>query len=353
MPPAITTQTITFDNNRAATAVFPKPSSRAAEIIEALHLKDPKGVLLLIGAAASVADSLKPKLIQLFGRGIARAVINVNAVIIDGGTKAGVMEMMGQGVADRGFQSDLVGVAPLAVVNYPGSASAGETPLDSNHSHFVLVDGDRFGSETGTMQQLVAELKTRIPAVVLLAGGEDVTRNEVLQAVRQNLLLIVVDGSGGVADEVATAWKARPGLPDDPVMAEIIADGRVEIHPLGSEVKAAERLIVRELGGDNVLLQAWQRFVVYDWNAVLQKTRFDRLQVAILTIGFLATLLAVTKEVFTDGTSGDSGVWGYIKYVLIVLPIILTALIAAGNKFKQGNKWLLLRAAAEAIKREI
>lgn len=354
MPPAITTQSITFENNRAATAVLPTANAQPADVVEALHLKDTKAVLLLIGAADTLPDNLKPRLNQLFGRGIARAVMNVKAVVIDGGTKAGVMEMMGQGVADRGFNSALVGVAPLSLVKYPGSAGPGETPLDPNHSHFVLVDGDAWGSETSTIYKLVTQLKETMPAIALLAGGGEIARNEALQAVRQNLLLVVVAGSGGLADEIATAWKARPELPDDPVMAEIIADGRVELYQLSSPVKVAEKLIMRELGGDNVLLQAWERFVLYDWNAIQQKSRFDRLQITILTIGFLATLLAISKEVFTRGEARATlSFWWYIRYLLVVIPIVITVLITAGNKFKQGNKWLLLRSAAEAIKREI
>ncbi|MGH9933196.1 MAG: DUF4231 domain-containing protein, partial [Pyrinomonadaceae bacterium] len=115
-----------------------------------------------------------------------------------------------------------------------------------------------------------------------------------------------------------------------------------------------EQLVVRALGGDNVLLQAWERFAVYDWNAMLQKQRFDDLQITILTVGFVATALAVAKQYFTNGVDGGPGsFWWNVRYLLIVLPIVLTVLIAVGNKFKQGNKWLLLRAGAEALKREI
>ena len=356
MPPTIQTQSITFENNRAATAVLPPANTSAADILAALKIEGEKAVLLVIGGADDVDAGAKSKLTQLFGRGIARAAANVIAVVIDGGTKAGVMEMMGQGIADRGFKSPLVGVAPLGLVSYPGSDGSGKTPLDPNHSHFVLVPGDAWGSETSTIFQLVAELRNKVPAVALLAGGGDTTRNEALQAVRQNLPIIVVEGSGGFADEVAAAWKARQTVPDDPLMAEIVADGRVELHLLGDSVKAAERLIVRALGGDNVLLQAWERFAVYDLNAGRQQYWFDRLQRATMGIGVLATGLAIAREV-AKGRGVDVSVrysvWWAVKQVLLVMPILLTILITAANKFKQGNKWLLLRAGAESIKREI
>jgi hypothetical protein len=373
MPPAITTESIAFPNNRTAIAVFPDASAQAQDIIAALGIKGYKSVLLLLGGADSLDPQLKPKLTQLFGRGVARAAATVKAVIIDGGTEAGVMAMMGQGVADRGYKSSLIGVAPLGLVRYPGSAGSGETSLDPNHSHFVLVDGKVWGDETNILFKLVGELRKKVPAVVLVAGGGAVCRNEVLLAIRQNLTLIVVEGSGGVADEIATAWKARPNLPDDPVMAEIIADGSVVLYPLSNPVKGAERIILSELGGDNVLMQAWARFADYDLNATLQEKRFQRLQLSIIVIGVTATALALIKQVnIADGVilttwkdwwfyrpwvgTGQQPQWiGWwlAYYVLLILPIVITILITAANRFKQGNKWLLLRSGAEAIKREI
>lgn len=359
MAPAIAKKTIVFENNSSATAVFPPASATGQEIVAALGITDPKAVLLIIGGADSIDEKVSSRLIQLFGRGIARAAIQSSAVIIDGGTESGVMKMMGQGVADRGFKSALIGVAPLNLVSYPESEGEGKTALDPNHTQFVLVEGKEWGSETGAIFKLMDALTPKAPGVVLLAGGGEVSRTEVLQAVRHNLPLVVVEGSGGLADEIAVAWKARPELPEDPVMAEIIADGRIQFHRLDSSVIAAERLILRELGGDNVLLQAWERFADYDLNAIEQQRRFDWIQGTILTIGLLATALALIKQVRgpKDGDGYDVLVpysrWWFIYYLLIIIPIALTVLITAANRFKQGNKWLLLRAAAEAIKREI
>jgi SLOG in TRPM, prokaryote len=250
MPPAITTKPIVFDNNREATAVFPSASATAKEIADALEINQPKAVLLVIGGADSFDEKLSSRLVQLFGRGIARAAAELNAVIIDGGTQSGVMKMMGQGVADRGFKSPLIGVAPLGLVSYPGSEDQGKTPLEPNHSHFVLVEGNEWGNETGVVFKLISGFSSKAPTLVLLAGGGAVSKNESLQAVRQNLPLVVIEGSGGVADEIAAAWRAKPDLPDDPVMAEIIAEGRIEFHRLSNSVKGAERLLIRELGSD-------------------------------------------------------------------------------------------------------
>jgi hypothetical protein len=373
MPTPISKKAIAFPNNNEAIAVFPPPGAKPEDIIAALEITGYKSVLLVIGGADNVDERLKGRLTQIFSRGVARAAATMDAVIIDGGTQAGVMAMMGEGVAERGFKSPLIGVAPLGTITYPGSGGGGETPLDPNHSHFVLVEGNAWGNETNVIFKLVNALRNvRTPAVVLLASGGTITRNEALQAVRQNLPLLIIEGSGGTADEIAAAWRARTKLPDDPVLAEIIADGRIELHRLGKLISGAERVLVRALGGDNVLLQSWGHFADYDLNANLQQKQFQRLQLAIIVIGVLGTALALIKQVGhpTDLETGLRNWWLYrpwpwtvrtdqwvgwwlIYYVLLVIPIVLTVLITAANRFKQGNKWLLLRASAEAIKREI
>ncbi len=353
MPSAITTKPIVFDNNRKAFAVFPPPDASAEEIAAALQITPPQAVLLVIGGADNLDAKVNSRLIQLFGRGVARAVADMQALSVDGGTEAGVMKMMGQGVADRGFKSSLIGVAPVGLISYPGSEGDRSTPLDPNHSHFVLVEGNNWGDETGVIFKLMDWFRQQTRVMVLLAGGGEISRHEVLQTVRQNLPLIVIEGSSGVADEIAAAWKAKPDLPDDPVLAEIIADGRIELYPLSNSVKGAERLLVRELGGDNVLRQAWQRFADYDFNAIQQQGRFYRIQWWILAIGLLAAALALAKQVFGPAQPAFWSLWGFIKYVLIILPIGLAVMITAYNRFKQGNKWLLLRQGAESIKREI
>lgn len=375
MPTPVSKKAIAFENNHEAIAVFPAAGAKAEDIVAALDLTSYKAVLLIIGGADSVDEKLKSRLTQVFSRGVARVAATMNAVIIDGGTEAGVMAMMGQGVADRGFKSALVGVAPLGMINYPGSRGTGETPLDPNHSHFVLVEGKAWGSETNVIFNLVRALRTaKTPAVALLAGGGAITKTEALQAVRQNLPLFVVAGSGGTADEIAAASKAKTQLADDPVMAEIIADGRIELHLLDDLVSGAERLFTRVLGGDNVLLQSWGHFADYDLNAGIQQRRFQRLQVAIILIGVLGTALALANQVGkgneswaswrywwfyfprkenTDAVNPPWVGWWLAHYLLLVIPVLLTILITAANRFKQGNKWLLLRAGAEAIKREI
>ena len=350
---AIEKKVILFPNRHQAVALFPAAHGSAEEVVAALGLKPYKAIILILGGASTLDEHLIPRLAQLFGRGIARAAIETSAVIIDGGTQSGVMRLIGEGVAGRGYQSSLVGVAPAALITWPGEAAAG-VPLEPHHSHFVLVEGNAWGDETPTMYDLARLLTATAPGVAIIAGGGAVTRDEVLRAVRHHFPLLIIEGSGGVADEIA-GWKKEAALPDDPLMAEIVAEGDIHLHPLSHSVKGIERLIVRELGVDHVLTQAWESFADYDFNATLQQRRFDRLQLAIVLLGVFGTALAIAQQIYVPPEAGGARplVWRVVHQLLIIIPILLTVLVAAANRFKQGSKWLLLRAGAEAIKREI
>ena len=136
-----------------STLVAASPGAPMASLIESLGISPPKNLILLIGGADKLDEKLTSRLTQLLSRGIARAAADAEALIIDGGTQAGVMQIMGQSIADRGRKSSLLGVAVAGKVTYPGGPSVlrnDSAPLDPNHSHFVLVDGKKCGSETET-----------------------------------------------------------------------------------------------------------------------------------------------------------------------------------------------------------
>jgi hypothetical protein len=44
--------------------------------------------------------------------------------------------------------------------------------------------------------------------------------------------------------------------------------------------------------------------------------------------------------------------WG-LYFILLTLPISVSILISAANRFSAGNKWIFLRASAESLKKEI
>lgn len=101
------------------------------------------------------------------------------------------------------------------------------------------------------------------------------------------------------------------------------------------------------------LKNAWRIFAEYDENAKLQQKDFNWLQKWVLALGVIATVLVLSQNQFRSFFQVDTLQDSAISLAIIILPITISILVAARNQFKFGNKWVLLRGGAEAIKREI
>jgi hypothetical protein len=359
----LTTSVINFAQGRSARLLIAGDGD-ASLIASSLNLPQPHAVILIIGGADDLDDKLKPELEELFSRGIARAAIDVNAVIIDGGTNSGVMSLMGQAVADRGRRTPLIGVAPQGKVTYPGGPAEGSiegaAALDPNHSHFVLAQRADWGGEADIMFGLANGLSENIAVLTVLVNGGPIAKDEVLRSVRSQWPIVVIEGSGRIADEIAGYSRAGKEPEGDAVMAEIISEGNIQLFAAKGAPGELRRLIVRQLFGNSALRLAWERFAQYDSNAQRQQKSFSGLLRWILWLGVLATLLAVIHNQLSallpkDGQAEPPLRYlvGFLKYVIILVPITISVLVAAANHFKTGKKWVLLRGGAEAIKREI
>lgn len=323
------------------------------DLVRSLDLGSARPVVILCGGAADLDASVTPRLRQLFSRGIARAAALLGAVIVDGGTRSGVMEIMGAAVTDLGHRSPLLGIAPAARVQHDGAPAGNREPLDPNHSHFLLTLGEDWGDEVNTMFAVAAAVASGNGVVVVVAGGGARTLTEVLHGVRRRWPVIVVEGSGGVADQMATLSRSRPADVADPLLREALRDAELIIVPLAGSPDALAEHILREAKPDATLRSAWERFAVLDLNANLQQTLFRRLQASVLLLGLAGAVFAVTKSVLTDAVLVGSGVERSLYYIILIIPIVVSVAIAGGNRFKPGHKWLLMRAAAESIKGEI
>jgi hypothetical protein len=145
----------------------------------------------LNGRALAIAESV-------LGRAVAGAAEAAGAVVVEGGTASGVMQLLGEARRERPAAIPvLVGVAPAGQVLDDGAAGQAGTPLDRHHTHFVLADGEEWGSETGVLFDVAEALSGETRAVVVVAGGGEVTRAETLEAVRRGLPVFVIEGTGG------------------------------------------------------------------------------------------------------------------------------------------------------------
>src|SRR6266487_2671950 len=174
--------TITFENGNCAVVITASRDAGAKAILEALGIRSPRAVILLFGGAAGLDDSRKAHLETLFADGVTPVAVELGALIIDGGTQSGVMAMMGEAVAARPGTCQLLGMAPEGKIAHPelsdASARSDGTPLEPNHSHFVLVESNEWGGETGKMLELARAFNA--PTVAILVNGGEIARKEAL-----------------------------------------------------------------------------------------------------------------------------------------------------------------------------
>jgi hypothetical protein len=225
--------TITFDNGNHAVIVTAGRDTDAQTILKSLGIAQPHALIMVFGGAKGLEDSRKARLAELFTSAVAPAAAELGALVIDGGTQSGVMAMMGEALAQDGRESQLLGIAPAGKVTYPGGRSdakmADGAPLEPNHSHFVLVESDEWGGETGTMFKVAKALN--VPVATMLINGGEIAGSEALRSVRNGWPLLVVEGSGRFADELSAAVH-NATLDTSAAIKEITRSGRVKLFSI-------------------------------------------------------------------------------------------------------------------------
>jgi len=246
------TQDICFPNGNCAQSVFLSRDTNPLDALPVLNIPSPDMVIMIVGGAARMDVQAYPNLASLFTNGIAHLAASLHALTIDGGTQAGVMEMMGTGVAKQHRPSTLLGVAPAGAVIYPGQATPSKsedvTPLDPNHSHFVFVETDEWGGETETMYEIAQFFSHRCPSIAIVINGGTIAQHEVLYNVRQKRPLLILEGSGRMADDIALLWKEKSSTIADPELAEIIQHGDIHLFPITGHETAFEQYAQYVLG---------------------------------------------------------------------------------------------------------
>ncbi|XP_029657208.1 transient receptor potential cation channel subfamily M member 8-like, partial [Octopus sinensis] len=86
--------------------------------------------------------------------------------------------------------------------------------LDPNHSHFILVENgtpDKFRRmfEYTIAEMNIPEREVKIPAVVVLVGGELETLKSVYDSISRNIPVVIVKDSGRAADIMAKAYQTK------------------------------------------------------------------------------------------------------------------------------------------------
>jgi hypothetical protein len=204
----VTHLTIPF-NHKVAWAIRVAPDYPPTEALDSLGLPEYRGIIVLHGGASKMEPELIERVRHFLTASLAPFAQQHQILVVDGGTHAGAMAAMGDARHAIGGTFPLVGVSPDQFVAYPGRPPGGEdcSYLDESHSHFVLVEGGEFGIESDLLVGLLQA--SGKPGIALIINGGGIVFKEVQMHAERGNRIVIVRGSGRVADELADPGNER------------------------------------------------------------------------------------------------------------------------------------------------
>ncbi|OXB53928.1 hypothetical protein ASZ78_011684 [Callipepla squamata] len=212
------------------------------------HLKTPNLVISVTGGAKNFA--LKPRMRKIFSRLIYIAQ-SKGAWIFTGGTHYGLMKYIGEVLRDNTISQTseenvvAIGIAAWGMISNRESLIRSSDNegyylahyimddlkrdplycLDNNHTHLLLVDNGTHGHptiEAKVRTQLEKYISERvipesnyggkIPIVCFAQGGGKETLKSIHVAIKSKIPCVVVEGSGRIADVIASLMEAEDTL---------------------------------------------------------------------------------------------------------------------------------------------
>lgn len=204
---------IVFAGGLTADATLVRRAGELPGALREMGLQRSRPTLVVVGGAAGLRQPDLHRLRPLFVDRLAPLTQELGASVVDGGTDTGVMRLMGQARAEAGADFPLIGVAALGTVTFPGAnlSQPGATPLEPHHTHFVLVPGFRWGDESPWLTRTAKVLARRVPSVTILVDGGETAWEDVSQSIRVKRPVVVIGGTGRVADILAATLAGEDG----------------------------------------------------------------------------------------------------------------------------------------------
>jgi hypothetical protein len=216
--------TIQFADGHTARAARVSAYISPEEAATLLGLGRFPAALSIHGGAAGTTPEVIQELKATFHEQLAPLASKYHIPVMDGGTTSGVVGIMGAARAETQATFPLIGVAPADTTSYPKGPTDGKREsLDPAHTHFALITGGSWGIESHLLVNLGRALAFR--RLALLINGGDIVRREALLHARAGNQLLVLSGSGRVADEIVDALKRGSS---NNILQETIAIGKIQ-----------------------------------------------------------------------------------------------------------------------------
>ncbi len=182
--------------------------TEAKEIPEALtqlNIPHPKPVIVLVGGASGIRwwDRFPMrKAIAI----VARLAEETQSAVVDGGTQVGIMAEIGRQRKRNRFSFPLIGVMFDGLFR----TEKPQDVLDPNHTHFILVPGNRWGDESVWISKIATVLAGDRKSITILVNGGRISRTDVEHSLQENRTTFVMRGTGRMADEITIQNKIIP-----------------------------------------------------------------------------------------------------------------------------------------------
>lgn len=207
---------LTFSNGLTARAIHVQNQSELAPALSEIGLPRSRPVLVVVGGASNLSPTDYEKLKSLFVELLVPLIEELGIVVVDGGTDSGIMQLMGMARAENNATFPLVGVAPADKVHLPGLTSVAATQHpEPHHTHFVLVPGSKWGDESPWIAELASAISGNAPSVTVLMNGGTVARQDVQESLKKQRLVVVISGTGRLADRIADAIQNPQDLSEE------------------------------------------------------------------------------------------------------------------------------------------
>jgi hypothetical protein len=168
---------------------------------------DGRPVLVLVGGAGGMDAAQEEAVLAVFADHVVPVVAGARAAVVDGGTDSGVMRAMGAAHHAAGGTFPLVGVVARGCVALPGGRAGGPdaAAVDPHHDLVLVVPGETWGDESRWLDEAATALAQRCPSVTLVINGGPVALDDVELSLARGRPVVVLAGTGRLADDVATA----------------------------------------------------------------------------------------------------------------------------------------------------
>lgn len=230
---------VDFGQKRTARVIQPETESDLPAAFAFLELPQPRPVLVVIGGASRLSRSDQQLVRSLFIKVLAPLARALDAIVIDGGTDAGIMQMMGRARRKSHAHFPLLGIAPIGCVALPNQSLLNDdmAHLEPHHTHFLLVPGYEWGDESPWIAHVASVLAHDKPSVTILINGGEISWVDAKENVDAGRPLIAIAGSGRTADALATALEGQVA---DERAQRIIDSGLLQAIGLESSDRLAE-----------------------------------------------------------------------------------------------------------------